>query len=284
MKKKTMGEYLKLVTFIIISIIVIILVINFNKEKTTSTNVKQIKLGDIIVLDDNDKQLLRNKTIENIKNNLKAPNTAEFKENFEYICNEENIVEVKGYVDSQNSFGATIRGYFTCQYFAIDADITTLVLLKYDDQEIVNIKDVYIMEYKKQQKLESIQQTGNQLSQEKLEYIKEEFNGNAWNNVGIVQKVIFNEEESKIEIKVIAESSRESAKDKEYWTNYNVCSVLHYFNEFDIPGKVKMIIYDIDDNEILELTFDDEFLKKKWKNNSQINLVKELFGEYYNEL
>lgn len=254
---------------------------NYGSMEVNSDIAIQYKLGDIITLSEKDKELLKNKTENYIKENLKSPSTAEFEESFEYICDEGNIIKVKGYVDSQNSFGAMIRGKFVCEYFAIDGVIDTLVYLKYDDTELLNIKDTYIEKYKKQAKVDALKQEGNSINQNKLDYIMNDFNENELNDVGKILKIQYEENETKIDVKITAKSSEKSKEDEEYWTNFNICSILEYFNEFDIIGIVKMQIYNIKDQKIVEINFDDDFIKNKWKKNHQINLVKEIFGENY---
>lgn len=273
-----------LVTIIILITLIIGIAISIYVKNNKTQETTNIQLGDIITLTEEQKTLLRNKTIANIQEYLKAPSTAQFQENFIYTCTEPNIIKVDGYVDSQNSFGAMIREKFTCQYFAIKNDITTLILLIYDNKELLNIKETYIEEYKKQIKLDNINQFGKELNQEKLEYIKEEFNNDKLNDVGNITNVMFNEKESNIDVQVIAKSSQNNKEQREYWSNFNICSILHYFNNFNIIGTIKINLYDIDNNKILELKFDDDFIKNKWKDNSQINKVKELFGGNYKEI
>lgn len=60
-------------------------------------------------------------TIENVKNNLKAPSTATFPGTILaadqwYVSRNKDIVTVQSYVDAQNSFGAMIRNQFIAQY------------------------------------------------------------------------------------------------------------------------------------------------------------------------
>lgn len=273
-----------LVVCVIFSVVCVVFYKKKNQITETNNNIKQIKIGDLVSLDDKDKDILRNETIKNISSHLKAPSTAEFEAEFKYICEEENIIKVIGWVDSQNSFGAMIRGKFECQYFAIDNDITACVYIKFEDNEILNIKKEYSESIKKNIKLEEIKKSGNELNQEKLEYIKNDYNSQKWNDAGEITKVIFNEKESIIDVKIMAKSSKDSNENKVYWTNFNVCSVLHYMNEFDIVGVVRLNIYDINNKKIVELNFDDEFLKNKWKNNSDINSVENLFGTNYKKI
>lgn len=282
-KEKILKNWKIWVGILIVLFVVLIAVIVNNSTKEANVDVKLFKLGEIINLRDTDKQLLRETTEKYVKEHLKAPSTAQFENDFEYICDEENIVKVKGYVDSQNSFGTMLRGQFLCEYFVVDSIIDTLVYLKYNDTELLNIKETYIKLYKEQKKLDEIKESGNDLNQEKLEYIKEEFNNQEWNDVGRIEKVKYDEKETQIDVKIVAKSSMESEQQKKYWTNYNICSVLDYFNEFNIIGKVKMQIYDIDNNKIVELIFDNDFMKNIWNNNHQINLVENLFGQNYKE-
>lgn len=52
-----------------------------------------------------------------VKSNLKSPSTAKFCKHSEYsITCSGNTWTVKGYVDAQNSFGATIRNEFTVSF------------------------------------------------------------------------------------------------------------------------------------------------------------------------
>lgn len=283
MEEKKKNNKIKLILggiVLIIILVIIFLLSNFSKE-VNSEDVRQIQLGDIIILNKADKQLLRGETEEYIKENLKTPSIAEFQEQFEYICDEENIIKVKGYVDSQNSFGAMLRSEFVCEYFAVDNLIDTLVYLKFSDTEVLNIKDTYIKEYKKQRQLEDVKSNGNELNQEKLDYIMNDFNGDELNDVGKILTTHYDKKETTIDIQTITKSSKINEQDKEYWTNFNICSILHYFKEFDIVGTVTMNIYDIDNKEIIELSFDDNFIKNKWNDNSKINLVREIFGENY---
>lgn len=272
-----------IIIIVIVSAIVggtIIFILNNKENKTIS-----IELGDVVILNDEQKRLIRDKTIETINQHLKAPSTAEYENEFEYICDEANIIKVKGYIDSQNSLGAMIRGKFMCEYFAINDEINRLVYLEINGTETLNIKETYIKEYieadKKQKELSSIKKNGKELSEEKLNYIMNDFNNDDFNNVGRIEKVYYDEKESEIDVQVTAKGSQKSDEDKKYWTNFNICTILDYFNEFEITGIVKMAIYDLENKKIAELTFDNNFLKEKWKNNSQINLVKELFGENY---
>lgn len=282
-KKKIWRNWKVWVGIITIILIVIGVGILVSKKENNDKSVSNIKIGDIVKLKKEDKILLREKTINCLKDYLKAPSTAQFQEEFTYNCTEPNIIEVKGYVDSQNSFGAMIRGNFACEYFAIGNLIDTLVYLKFNEQELFNIKDTYIEEYQKQEKLDEIKKAGNELNQEKLDYITDKFNNEKWNDVGKIVEAKFNNNETDIILKITAESSKKSKEDMEYWVNFNICSILHYFNEFDVTGIAKMNIYDIDNNKTVEVSFDNNFLKEKWKDNSQINLVKELFGENYKE-
>lgn len=270
--------FLGIITLIIVVGAIYILMFKNNSK------IEKIKLGEMVVLSENDKKSLRNKTIENINNNLKSPATANYEKEFHYLCTEPNIIKVNGYVDSQNSFGAIIRSQFTCEYFAIDTITDTLVYLKFNNVELLNIKNTYIEEYKKRAKIDELKQEGNTLNQKKLDYIMNDFNEDELNNVGKILKTQYGENETRIDVKVIAKSSENSKEDKEYWVNFNICSILHYFNEFDIVGTIKMNIYDINDKKIVELSFNNEFIKNEWNDNSKMNLVKELFGENYKEV
>lgn len=262
---------------LIIAVIGIIAIGILYLENNETKEVNNIKIGDIITLKEKDRILLREKTINNLKNYLKAPSTAQFQEEFIYSSTEPNIIKVKGYVDSQNSFGAMLRADFTCEYFVVENDTITLVYVRYNEEDIFNIKNTYIEEYKKQARLKEIKQTGNQLSQEKLEYIMNEFNNEQWNDVGRITKVQFKENKSFIEVQVTAKTEM----DKNYWINFNICSVIEYIKEFDTIGIVEINLTHKD--KTVKVSFDSIFIKEKWKDNQQINLVKDLFDENYKE-
>lgn len=271
------------ITIALILIIGVSIIVIITKD-TKSKQANSINLGDFIILNMEQKELLKSESIENIKKYLKSPATAIFQEDFEYLCTEPNIVQVKGKVDSQNSFGALLRSEFICEYFVIGDSLSTLVYLKIDETELFNIKETYINEYKKQVEIENINKEGAQLNQQKLEYIKTEFNNEKWNDVGEITKVQFDEKQSQVDVKITAKSSKDNEEQKKYWINYNICSILHYFKDFEIVGEVKITLYDFNNNKSVEITFDNIFIKDKWKDNSQINLVEDLFGENYKQM
>lgn len=271
----------KLWVMLIISLIVLIIGIirNIyfkNNENQESIN---IQLGDIVSLTEEQKTLLRDKTITDIQRYLKAPGTAQFQDSFNYSCDEPNIIKVEGYVDSQNDFGAMLRGNFLCEYFAIENDIKILVYVKYNEKELLNIKNTYIEEYKRQVELQETLKSGNELNQEKLNYIMNEFNEDATNDTARVTNVIFNKNESNIDIEITAKTDGFNTVSENYWIDFSICSIMDYIKEYEIVGTVKIKLFDKGKN--VEVTFDNGFLKDKWKENQQINLVEELFGENY---
>lgn len=265
-------------SIMIIFIASIVLIVLITKGNHSIKETSSIQIGDMIVLTNEQKKELRNKTIESIKGYLKTPSIAEFQEDFSYICTEPNIVKVEGYVDSQNSFGAMIRENFICEYFIIDNVSDTLVYIKYNDEEIFDMKDIYIEEYKKQNKLENIKKNGNELNKEKLDYIMNEFNEEEINDVAKITNVVFDERETIIKVQINAKTEISD----NYWIDFNICSIMDYIKEFKIVGKVKIEL--VDKEKKVEVVFDDKFLENKWKDNHQINLVKEIFGENYKEI
>ena len=274
-----------LYTIIAIAIIIVSVVILKNtgtqQVNTDSKSKKQYKIGEMVTLEEKDKVFLREKTIEHIKNNLKAPTTAEFGE-FKYICNEENIIRVEGYVDSQNSFGAMLRGNFVCEYFALDIFIDTLVYLKYNNEELMDIKEIYREECKKEQRLEEAKSSGSELNIEKLQYIMEEFNNDEVRNAGKIINVSCNEGKSIVDIQVIAENL-EKRDNKQYWVQYNITGIINDIGQFDNVGEVELKLY-IDNTEIAYAKFNEEFLRNVWKENHIITKIPELFGENYKEM
>lgn len=282
--KKNMLKKWKLwiVVAIIIAIISFLVYLISKPSKATSSSIGQFRLGEIISLNKEKKELLRNTTIKNIEDILKSPSTASFKEEFEYICNEENIVKVIGYVDSQNGYGAMLRADFICEYLVIGDTLDELVYLEFQDEEILNIKDSRIEELKKEKTLLSIKSTGNMLNQGKLDFIMNEFNNDPINDTGRITNVFFNENGSSIEVEIIAESSVSNDTSNNYWIDFNICSIMDYITEFSVINTVKITL--IDKSKTVEIVFDDDFVRNKWKENHQINLVKEIFGENYKEM
>jgi len=240
------------------------------------------QLGDIVVLTDKHKSELRERTIDNIKIYLKTPSIAEFQENFTYTCEEANVVKVEGYVDSQNSFGSILRGKFICEYFVINGVSDTLVYIEYNNEEIFNIKDTYIEEYKKQDKLDNINKNGNELNQEKLDYIMNEFNSDEINDVGRVKNAEYKEDISIINIDVIAKKI-EKKEDKQFWIYHNIIAIIDYIKQFENIGTVQINLYI---NEILmaEAKFDEQFIEEVWKDNTWIDKVPKLLDENYIEM
>lgn len=73
---------------------------------------------------------------EKVKEVLKSPSTAKFPNYTEWGWKQEkNLFYAQGYVDSENSFGATVRSQFE---FTIDMSTNTIQSLIFDGQEIIS--------------------------------------------------------------------------------------------------------------------------------------------------
>lgn len=71
-----------------------------------------------------------------VRNNLKAPSTADFQPCYEAssVYQRERVFTVNSYVDAQNAFGAKIRNEFTCTAEYISSrDGWMLVNLKFNE-------------------------------------------------------------------------------------------------------------------------------------------------------
>ncbi len=279
-RKKGLVYAIIAIAIIIVSV-VILKNTDTQKVNSDSKSKKQYKIGEMVTLEEKDKVFLREKTIEHIKNNLKAPTTAEFGE-FKYICNEENIIRVEGYVDSQNSFGAMLRGNFVCEYFALDSFIDTLVYLKYDNEELLDIKEIYREECKKEQRLEEVKHSGSGLNMEKLQYIMDEFNGEETYSAGKITNVSCSDGKATIDIQVTARTIK-TKEDKQYWIYFNIITVIEYIQKFNNIGEVELKLY-IDNTEIAYAKFNEEFLVNIWKDNHLMPEVPKLLGENYKEM
>ena len=67
-----------------------------------------------------------------VKENLKSPSTANFPiDDYKGWLVKDSVVLIKGYVDSQNGFGATVRSKFTIKWQYLGGDLDKLDSWKY---------------------------------------------------------------------------------------------------------------------------------------------------------
>jgi hypothetical protein len=114
------------VFFIIIGIIVCVGSGSSNSSQTTTRNTKEAY----------DKVMLMTVTEDYVKNYLVSPSTADFPRNQEWtISDNGSVITVNSYVDAENSFGGTVREYFTAKY---DLPAVTLTYLEIDGKVMVD--------------------------------------------------------------------------------------------------------------------------------------------------
>lgn len=118
----------KVICIIIIILLVIILLLvgaeyikNNSDEKVSNS---ETFAGKKIELTSSMKKDLYEKVKNDITKDLKTPSTAVFQNTKDWSIrvNSNNVIEVKSYVDSQNSFGAVLRANFEQHYILISND------------------------------------------------------------------------------------------------------------------------------------------------------------------
>lgn len=179
-----------LVTALILVTIGVIYLININTESVTNEPYSMI--GKEIKITNRMKEELYQKIKNDITDNLKTPSTAIFPEikEWDIDVNSNNVVEVKSYVDSQNSFGAMLRANFEQQYILLDNNNCLCIYKEFDD-----IVQFDITERTENNKIFNIK-----LSKEQIEDFIKKAGENSFNV--LYNKTLnynFNEEKQKLE-------------------------------------------------------------------------------------
>lgn len=111
--------------FAIIIIIVITCVGSSSDEPRTGTKTNEEAENQKPKVDHQSMFLAYSYASDHVKKNLKSPSTAKFPRTFEkaghIIDNGNNLYIINSWVDSQNSYGATIRTKFLCKVFMNDS-------------------------------------------------------------------------------------------------------------------------------------------------------------------
>ena len=112
-----------LVLLIIISSLVLV-ILKENKLVNSNDTGKYNMIGKEIKLTNKQKKELYEKVKEDITKDLKSPSTAIFPQmkDWNIEVNYNNVIEVKSYVDSQNSYGAMLRADFKQRYILINKE------------------------------------------------------------------------------------------------------------------------------------------------------------------
>ena len=149
--EKNTKNWKLLVVFLIIILILLATVWILNKSKETHSEAisKYNFIGEEIKLTKNMKQIIYEKVKKDIMDSLKTPSTAVFPEFKEWNIdvNSNNVVEVKSYVDSQNSFGAMLRANFEQKYILFNKDNYVCIYKEFNNETDFDITEK--TEYKK---------------------------------------------------------------------------------------------------------------------------------------
>lgn len=133
----------KLLLVILIAILIIIGIFFIN-DITQSVNANaQSKIGKEIKLSNSMKKELYEKVKKDITDSLKTPSTAVFPKMKEWNIrvNSNNVIEVKSYVDSQNSFGAMLRADFEQKYIILNKDDYLCIYKEFNNETEFDISE-----------------------------------------------------------------------------------------------------------------------------------------------
>ena len=149
--EKNTKNWKLLVVFLIIILILLATVWILNKSKETHSEAisKYNFIGEEIKLTKNMKQIIYEKVKKDIMDSLKTPSTAVFPKFKEWNIdvNSNNVIEVKSYVDSQNSFGAMLRANFEQKYILFNKDNYVCIYKEFNNETDFDITEK--TEYKK---------------------------------------------------------------------------------------------------------------------------------------
>ncbi len=117
-----------------------IIYITKNKEISIEAN---LMLGERIELTNSLKKDIFEKVKKDITEDLKAPSTAVFPkiDDWNISVNTDNIIVVKSYVDSQNSFGAMLRTSFEQKYIIFNKNQYLCIYKKINNETEFDITD-----------------------------------------------------------------------------------------------------------------------------------------------
>lgn len=149
--EKNTKNWKLLVVFLIIILISLatVWILNKSKETNSETISKYNFIGEEIKLTKNMKQIIYEKVKKDIMDSLKTPSTAIFPELKEWNIdvNSNNVIEVKSYVDSQNSYGAMLRANFEQKYILFNKDNYVCIYKEFNNETDFDITEK--TEYKK---------------------------------------------------------------------------------------------------------------------------------------
>lgn len=139
----------KLLLVILVAILIIIGIFFINDIAQSVNANAQSKIGKEIKLSNSMKKELYEKVKKDITDSLKTPSTAVFPKMKEWNIrvDSNNVIEVKSYVDSQNSFGAMLRADFEQKYIMLNKDDYLCIYKEFNNETEFDITEE--TEYKK---------------------------------------------------------------------------------------------------------------------------------------
>lgn len=133
-----------LLTIAVVIIFGIAFTINNLSKETSSNNIEKYNmLGKEIKLTSKLKKELYKRVKEDITNSLKTPSSAIFPkmEEWNIRVNSNNVIEVKSYVDSQNSYGAMLRASFEQRYIYLNKDELICIYKEFNNETEFDITE-----------------------------------------------------------------------------------------------------------------------------------------------
>lgn len=143
-KTKNIGKICTgIIAFILIIIGIYIVSNNFSREASSNDVTQYNLIGKEIKLTSKLKKDIYNKVMEDVVGDLKTPSTAVFPKmkDWNISVNSNNVIEVKTYVDSQNSYGATLRANIEQHYILTDKDKYMCIYKEFNDETEFDITE-----------------------------------------------------------------------------------------------------------------------------------------------
>lgn len=254
--EKSTKNWKLLVVFLIIILILLATVWILNKSKETNSEAisKYNFIGEEIKLTKNMKQIIYEKVKKDIRDSLKTPSTAVFPELKEWNIdvNSNNVIEVKSYVDSQNSFGAMLRANFEQRYILFNKDNYVCIYKEFNDETEFDITEK--TEYKKfiNEKVYDFQME---------EFIEKSKNATIYGNLTDYN---YNKENQSLEINLVVKKIDSPYFDYRNYLNNVICA---YINQcICIPTVTTKLNIKNEENETIATVdnIDLDFLLNDW--------------------
>lgn len=260
MEKGNNGKNTKnwklLVVFLIIILISLatVWILNKSKETNSETISKYNFIGEEIKLTKNMKQIIYEKVKKDIMDSLKTPSTAVFPELKEWNIdvNSNNVIEVKSYVDSQNSYGAMLRANFEQKYILFNKDNYVCIYKEFNNETDFDITEK--TEYKKF------------INEKVYDFQMEEFIGKSKNATiyGNLTDYNYNKENQSLEINLVVKKIDSPYFDYRNSLNNVICA---YINQcICIPTVTTKLNIKNEENETIATVdnIDLDFLLNDW--------------------